>query len=156
MIDIEHANAYCEVLEILKNIEEDDYLKIPQEKIEVFKEFSNKEYDFKFDPNKSLDEQNVSEIARTVLAILFRDYIATEEQKRKILNYQKKAEKILEAEKREKYSYENLFKNNKPTLLQDDTIEKETEDKNNDNQLTVYKESIWKKMINKIKNILKR
>ena len=124
MIDIEHANAYCEVLEVLKNIEEEDYLKIPQEKIEVFKEFSNKEYDFKFDPNKSLDEQNVSKIARTVLAILFRDYIATEEQKRKILNYQKKAEEILEEEKKEKYSYENLFKNNKTTVLQDNTLEK--------------------------------
>ena len=156
MIDIEHANAYSEVLEVLKNIEEEDYLKIPQEKIEVFKEFSNKEYDFKFDPNKSLDEQNVSEIARIVLAILFRDYIATEEQKRKILNYQKKAEEILEEEKREKYSYENLFKNNKTTVLQDNTLEMESEEKNSDNQLTVYKESIWKKMINKIKNILKR
>lgn len=91
-----------------------------------------------------------------ILGILFRDYIATEKQRNNILNYQKKAEEVLEEENKEKYSYENLFKNTKTTVLQDNTIEKESEDKNNDNQLTVYKESIWKKMLNKIKNMFKR
>ena len=36
MIDIEYANAYSEVLEILKYIPIKDYNKIPKNKIELF------------------------------------------------------------------------------------------------------------------------
>ena len=36
MENIEYANAYSEVLEILKNISKEDYEKVPSEKIDLF------------------------------------------------------------------------------------------------------------------------
>ena len=42
MVNVEYANAYSEVLEILKFISKEDYNKIPANKIELFKLNSNK------------------------------------------------------------------------------------------------------------------
>ena len=86
MVSVEYANAYSEVLEILKYISKEDYEKIPNSKIELFETNHNKEYIFKYNPNKTLDEQDVSKIAKAIIAILFRDYWATEIQKEKIEN----------------------------------------------------------------------
>lgn len=83
MVDIKYANAYSEVLEILKYIPVEDYNKIPKNKIELFKTNANNDYSFKYNPNKTLDEQNVSKTAKAIIAILFRDYWATEIQRKK-------------------------------------------------------------------------
>ena len=77
MVDIKYANAYSEVLEILKYIPVEDYNKIPKSKIELFEKNANKDYVFKYNSEKTLQEQNVSKIARGVIAILFRYYWAT-------------------------------------------------------------------------------
>ena len=42
MVNVEYANAYSEVLEILKFISKEDYEKIPASKIELFKLNQNK------------------------------------------------------------------------------------------------------------------
>ena len=60
MADIQYANAYTEVLDILKYISKEDYEKIPKSKIKVFEENSNKNYSFKYDVDKTLEEQNIS------------------------------------------------------------------------------------------------
>ena len=88
MADIQYANAYTEVLDILKHISKEDYEKIPKSKIKVFEENCNKNYNFTYDENKTLDEQNVSEITKVIIAILFRDYWATKEQRYIIIKKQ--------------------------------------------------------------------
>ena len=146
MVDIQYANAYTEVLEILKCISQEDYNKVPKEKINLFEHNANREYIFNYDSNKTLEEQNVSQIARAIIAILFRDYWATEEQRNKIKTFQINRRNQIEEEKNEKYSYENLFKNNKNIPIQEETTE-------NNVALVEYKESIFKRIVNKIKNI---
>lgn len=89
MIDIKYANAYREVLEILKYIPAEDYDKIPKNKIELFQTNANSDYSFDYYPSKTLEEQEVSEIAQGIIAILFRDYWATEKQREKIILKQK-------------------------------------------------------------------
>ena len=84
MIDIVYANAYKEVIEVLKHVSKEDYDKIPQDKINLFKKCANENYNFTYDINKTLDEQNVSKKAKTIIAILYRDYWATDEQRKKI------------------------------------------------------------------------
>ena len=111
MVDIEHANAYSEILEILKYLTPEDYEKIPKEKIEVFEKNANRDYTFSYAPDKTLQEQNVSKIARTIIGILFRDYWATEEQKEKIIKWQQQERIRIENEKQEKYKSEDIFKN---------------------------------------------
>ena len=110
MIDVEYADAYTEILEILKFIPKQDYDKIPNDMIILFKTNSNKEYIFNYDVGKTLDEQNVSKKAKTIIAILFRDYWATYKQREKILAKQEYDRNIKEVELKEKYNPDNIFK----------------------------------------------
>jgi len=141
MVDIVYANAYAEVLEILKYVSKEDYNKIPKERIELFEKNANINYDFSYDINKTLDEQNVSKKAKTIIAILFRDYWATDAQREKIKAKEQYDRKIKEEENREKFNPDNIFKKNET---------KHTEIINENNQLILYKESIFKKIFNKI------
>ena len=115
MADIQYANAYTEVLDILKYISKEDYEKIPKSKIKVFEENSNKNYSFKYDVDKTLEEQNVSEIAKMIIAILCRDYWTTNEQRYIIIKKQREAREEQERQIRERinleiYKEENIFK----------------------------------------------
>ena len=121
MISIEYANAYSEVLEILRYISKEDYEKIPNSKIELFETNHNKDYKFKYNPNKTLDEQNVSKIAKAIIAILFRDYWATETQKEKIIKKQNYDRMKLEQEKRDRYNPDNLFENSEKNVIMNNT-----------------------------------
>ena len=141
-MNVEYANAYKEVIEILKHVSKEDYEKIPKEKINLFEENANKEHNFIYDVNKTLDEQNVSKKAKTIIAILFRDYWATDTQREKIKAKENYDKQIREQEISQKYSNANLFKNN--------NIEKERVDENN--KIVLYKESLIKRIINKIIN----
>ena len=110
MADIQYANAYTEVLDILKYISKEDYEKIPKSKIKVFEENSNKNYHFTYDENKTLDEQNVSEIAKMIIAILYRDYWATKEQRYIIIKKQREAREEQERQIRERIEQNRQIK----------------------------------------------
>lgn len=111
-MDNEYAIAYKEVLEILKYISLEDYNKIPSKKIYLFKTYANKDYNFKYDPQKTLDEQNVSRLAKGIIAILFRDYWATPIQKEKIIQNQKIKRYKNELQKQQKYNTDIFKKEN--------------------------------------------
>ena len=146
MVDIQYANAYTEVLEILKNISQEDYNKVPKEKINLFEHNANKEYIFDYDLTKTLEEQNVSKTARAIIAILFRDYWATDEQRNKIKAFQSNKRHQIEEENRQKYNTD-IFKNRNNSTAE--VINEQVENM----QLVEYKESIFKKILSKIKNI---
>jgi hypothetical protein len=110
MVNIEYENAYKEIIEILKFIPSNYYDKIPKEKIYLFESKANKNYEFTFNPNKTLDEQNVSKRAKAIIGLLYRDYWADKEQKEKINFFQNIQRQAIEEEKREKYNPDNIFK----------------------------------------------
>jgi len=112
MVDLKYANAYSEVLEILKYISKEQYNKIPNELIKVYEENYNKNYYFKYNPEKALEEQKVLKITRIIIAILFRDYWATDEQKEKIIANQNINRNKLENIKRENYNVKDVFNKN--------------------------------------------
>lgn len=86
----EYANACAEVLEILKSVKDEDLKRIPNEEIENLKENANMEHEFSYDATKDIKEQNVSKAAKGIIAYFFVKYIATLEQKQKILSIQHK------------------------------------------------------------------
>ena len=113
MLDEKYSIAYSEVLEILKHISKEDYEKIPKSKIELYKENANKDYVFNYNPTKTLNEQNVSKIAKGIIAILFRDYWATPEQREKIIKKQNNDRIQIEMEKTKKYNPDVFKSKNK-------------------------------------------
>ena len=124
MVDIKYANAYSEVLEILKYISIEDYNKIPKEKIELFETNANYDYSFQYNPNKTLNEQNVSKIAKGIIAILFRDYWSTEIQREKIISKQNYDRLKIEEEKKKRYNVDTLFSNKKNIIINEEKEEK--------------------------------
>lgn len=146
MVNLEYANAYSEVLEILKHISQEDYDKISKDKIELFKTNANKDFNFTYDINKTLDEQNVSKKAKTIIAILFRDYWATDAQREKIKAKEQYDRRIKEEENREKYNSDNIFKKHEET--------ENTETITEINQMVPYKESFFKKIFNKLMSFI--
>ena len=149
MVNIEYANAYSEVLGILKFLVQEDYEKIPKEKINLFETNANKDYVFEYDPEKSLQEQNVSQIARTIIAILFRDYWATDEQRNKIIAFQNNKRLQIEEEKRQKYHMEIFQNNNNSTT---EAINEPVENL----QVVEYKENIFKKLLGCLYKMFKK
>lgn len=151
-ISIEYANAYTEVLEILSKMSKNDYNKIPRDMIQVFEIYSNKEYAFEYDFKKDFDQQGISKRAKLILAILFRDYWANDNQREKIIAKQNYDRQKLEEEKRKIYNTD-IFKN-KENNIETDGIDNIPEQVN----MIQYehKKSIIKKIINKLKSIFRK
>ena len=145
MVKIEYANAYKEVLDILKYVPKEDFDKIPAKKIEMFSKYANYDHDFEYNPEITLKEQKVSEIAQTIIAILFRDYWATDEQRKKILDKEKYDNQLLEEEKKEIYSSNNIFKNNYKNIIHE-------KEKNNQETALIDLSNIkwYKKILNSL------
>lgn len=149
MIAENYACAYKEVIEILKYTNKDDVNKIPSDKILLWRDNMKEDYNFKIDEEKPLSEQNISKEARAILANIFKQYWATDYQKERIEAKEKYDMEQLEKEKYEKYNPNDIFKNKKQTISTDENIS---------NTVTVveYKESIFKRILDKIMGIFSR
>jgi hypothetical protein len=157
MVDITYQNAYSELLEIFSYINLDDYNKIPKEKINFFIENCNKNYKFRYDPQKTLDENNVSKKTKEILAFLFCEYWATEKQKEKINNYDKQYQQLEESKKAERYNLDNIFKSNIEKTLSDEIEKNNLNESTKNLEIVVYKEPKWyKKIFEKILKIFKK
>jgi len=150
MIDVEYANAFYEVLKVLECVNVDDYNKIPLKLVQTFKTYANYEYNFEYDVNKTLDEQNVTKRAKAIIAILFRDYWATDTQRERIVAKQNYDRQKIEQELMEKYNPDNLFKK------RDIQVEEVTENTECKELVEFKEESFFKKILRKIIAFIKR
>lgn len=149
MDDVVYANAFSEVLEILKYVSTIDYEKIPLEIIEIMEDNSDKNSVVQYNPQISLSEQNISSEAKTIIATFFRDYWATEKQKEKILAKEKYDNSLEELEKQKEFSID-VFKDKRRESIQ-------TNIGNESKQIIVTeKNSIFKTIISKIKKFFKK
>ena len=147
-MDSIYRKAYTEVLEILKYLPKEEYDKIPTKEIAHYKENMDREYVFKLDPTIDLGKQNISKEANAVLVTIFRDYFATDKQKKTLNILLSQNQEKLEEMKREKYNIDNLFKREK----QEDYNEDNT---NSKIQLVEYNEGFIIKFIDFIKKLLR-
>ncbi len=70
----DYGIAYAEVLSILEQVPREYYEKVPMELYKLFNEKQKRGYFFEYNSKKSLDEQNVSPLAKSIIAILYEDY----------------------------------------------------------------------------------
>ena len=144
-------NAYTEVYTILQDLNEEEYNKIPPEVIETLDANRNKEYEYELDDELELKDQPMLPETKAILFNLFRDYLATPEQKIKIIRMQNEARQKNELKKQQMYNTD-VFANksiNKTTKLN----ENEVKTNNNEKQIVEYKENIFKRILNKIKSL---
>ncbi len=151
------SNTYTEVLEVLNCLNKEDFNKIPKEYIMYLKEHANKQYIFKYDKTKKLEEQNLTRDAKLILFFFFEEFGATKEQKEKIDRFKQNILKKEELEKQEKYNYNNLFKkgNIQNKQLNNHEINNKIYSKKNC-LIVANKINIFHKILNYIKKFLKR
>lgn len=146
MISVTYARAYTEVLEILRHLSNEEYSKIPESKIEYFKQNMDSNYNFSINPSVDLKKQNISMEANAIIVSLFRDYFATDKQRVVLKNLLKQNQDKRDTELREKYNPDNLFKNKQPKVIEN------TSNKSEHTEMIEYRESIF----TRIKNWFKR
>ena len=99
-----YKNAITEVIAVLKYyLKPEELKKIPQEKIMWLNKNANPKYDFKIDESKTLEEQNLSQEANTIIVSLYRDYFLEKEKLPildKILELNELKEKVKEQYKK--------------------------------------------------------
>ena len=146
MVATNYKNAFKEVYVILDSLVEEDYKKIPPELIENIYRNMNQDYKYELDEEQDLSTQKMLPETKAILFNIFRDYLSTEEQKQKIIRMQKEEKQKNELKKREQYNtdvFANKEKTNNSEIQKEPVI------------LIKYKESIFKKIINKIKKFLR-
>jgi len=151
-------NAYTEVYTILQDLDEEEYNKIPPEVIKAIKENRNLEYDFELDNDLKLKEQSLLPQTKAILFNLFRDYIATPEQKEKIIKMQNEERAKIELKKKQMYNSE-IFPNEESRTEEkrqkiDEYEFKEKEE--NNLKLVEYKPSFINKFWDYIQRLFKR
>ena len=124
MKDNLYAKACTEVLEILSHFSEEDFSKIPSDKIEFFEKNKDKDYEYKIDPDVDLSKQYISDEANAIIVGLYKEYFATEHQKNVIDDILKHNQVLEDREKSVKYNPDDLFKD-KEEIKFDNNVEDE-------------------------------
>lgn len=95
-----YNKACTEVLVLLeKYLTEEEYEKIPKERIEHYKSYMDKDYDYKINEKLPLEEQKISTKANSIIVSLYKEYFATKEEKEKINQILDLNERKIEAQK---------------------------------------------------------
>lgn len=135
-------NAYTEVYTILQELNEEEYDKIPPEVVEAIKVNRNIEYEYELDDELELKEQPMLPETKAILFNLFRDYLATPEQKVKIIKMQNEARQKSELRKQQRYDTDVFANKQSKNAVQQ---------KKEKMQMVEYKENILKRILSKIK-----
>lgn len=147
MVSEKYANAYTEVLYYLKGIDKKSIERIPKKLIEMFEENANKDYECKFDYNLPLSKLNLSDEALGLIGMIAYNYCCNSpEEKQELEKIFIANEKEYQKQLKEKYNLDNMFKKNKEQT----DMQQESQETSNV-ALVEYKESIFKRIINKIK-----
>ena len=149
-------NAYTEVYIILQDLNEEEYNKIPPEVIETLDANRNKEYEYFLDDELELKDQPMLPETKAILFNLFRDYLATPEQKTKIIRMQNEARQKNELKKQQMYNTDVFAdkRSNQEELEKNKALEENKPESNNEEkQIVEYKENIFRRILNKIKSL---
>lgn len=140
-MSIKYYNAYNEVLEIIEYMDEEERSKIPEAKIRALREHANPDYTFNYNPEVSINDQDISTEAKALIVYLFEKYIATDEQKEVLTRQKQKAIAKDQENKKTKFSV-NVFEN------------KAAEPVSKEESLVVATESIFQRIVRFIRNLL--
>ena len=138
----EIIQTYTEIGCLLKYFPNSFIEKLPNKLLEIISSKADRKYLIDIDTDKSINEQNISNKTKMILAVLTYNYWSNEKQKDIIRKKLYDNEEIYQRKLTEKYNPDNLFKNKETKV---ETIE-------NSVAMVEYKESIF----TKIKNWFKR
>lgn len=146
MLNQRYAEASVEVLDILQHMNENDLARVSKNFINFLKKNASKEYKCNLDYSKKVNDMKLKQETRGLLALMYEKYWCPEEKKQELKKSFLENEQKYQEELREKYNPDNIFSKKKGKII---------ESENSQKQLIVYKESPFRKILNKIRVFFK-
>ena len=145
MIQSEYSKAFSQLSEIIKNMKKELRDKIPSDIIEGVEKAKDESYEFEYNPDIPLNKHDLLPETKSLLSIIYSDYLCDEKERNKWKEYDKFEAEALEKIKEAEYS-NNIFNNNK----------NENKYQNESDANLVVVEKWYIKIYKKIKNLLSR
>jgi len=142
-----YEEAFAEVDEILKIMPVDLLSKIPMQFRNIISENRAKDYNVKIE--EPLDEEKLKEETVVILGLIYRDFLASPEEREELQAKDAEELKRIEEEMQKQYDIEKVFEKRK--------AEKNNTNTDTSTDLVLYKEEgFLKKLFNLIKGIFKK
>lgn len=139
-----YEEAFAEVDEILRIMPIDLLSKIPVQFRQVISE--NKAKNYKVQIQEPLNEEKLKEETIVILGLIYRDFLASPEEREELQNNDAQKLKIMEEEIKKQYDIEKVFDKRKNTINTDVSTD-----------LTLYKEEgLFKKIFKLIKEFFNK
>ena len=136
--------AFSDLSIIIKMMPQDMQQKISTNFINLIEQHKDSNYISNINPNIPIKEQELSETTKVFLALIYRDYLCSDDKRKRLIIAENEKLQKLEAENRIKYEI-NFEKRNKTSKIA-----------NTCTDLIEYKkETFFTKIITKLKKILK-
>lgn len=143
----------CDIDLILKELDEETKNKIPAKMRSFIHENKSQNYISNIDTKIPLENQKLRKETKAFLAMLYLNYwCVTQEEKEEFKAQLNQNEIDYQKELQEKYSVENLFKKPKEEVVENTEINEDVEE----TAMVEYKESIFRKILNKIFSFFRR
>lgn len=142
-----YEEAFAEVDEILKIMPIDLLSKIPVQFRKIISE--NKAKNYKVDIQEPLDEEKLKEETVVILGLIYRDFLASPEEREELQARDAEELRKIEEEMQQKYDMENIFKKRK--------LGKASQNDKISTDLILYEEQgFLKKLFNLIKGLFNK
>ncbi|MCI8546373.1 MAG: hypothetical protein HFJ44_03980 [Clostridia bacterium] len=105
-----YKKALKQVYMILKSLGKDIIDKIPIDMLNFIEENMDKDYFFVLDENIELEEQELMDETLGIISLIWRDYLCSDEERKKLQAEDSERQKQFENEQRKKYNPDNIFK----------------------------------------------
>ena len=119
MIQSEYSKAFSQLSEIIKNMKKELREKIPIDIIDAVEKAKDDNYIFKYNPDIPLNQQDLFPETKSLLSIIYSDYLCDESKRNKWKEYDRFETEILEKRKKAKYSNDNFNNNDNKIKAQD-------------------------------------
>lgn len=147
--NINYIKAYTEVNCLLEYLPQSYIKKLPKKLIDLIKKQSNEKFNIYIDTNKSLLDQNFSNKTKDLIAVIKYNYWSTDEERKQLKNIFYENENKYQEELLEKYNPNDIFKKREQRVKVTNPIDSNT-------QIALYKENIFTKFLNKLKNLFRK
>lgn len=108
---MEYEKCLVEVDEVLNHLSKEELNKIPEDVLKGIKKHKDKEYMWKYDESKQLEEQTFDRNTIVILSYINMEYLLSKEQKDLMEKLHELNEQNFANEIQEKYDSKELFKN---------------------------------------------
>ena len=149
----EYKVSITEVLYILKYLPNSLTSNIPTNFLNFLNNNSIPDYNPDFDLSKGLDNVKLKNKTKILLAIIYREYICSEQERSDYNKILTQNENEYQIKLKEKYNINDIFNETKKEKPSDTTT---TNNNNNNNKLVIYKKSYFTRIKDLIKKIFNK